>query len=193
MLPETEGRKEKLRTFSDLIVGQQKSFLGVFEVWKRGTAQPLSACWTTFPLLLLVGGGLFIQQSTKSLSPPPFKTHSSLSLALSRSFSLSQSHCISLSPSLSLHAPVSTLRNQAQIFGAVQYLSSLLCREADMPIHPQTYTRSRRKNVRDPRPVQAAQCWWWTEAGLPPTSRSPSLGQNNNERPGPRLNRNRTE
>lgn len=70
LLRKAEVGKEKLQTFSDLIVGQQKSFLGVFEVWKGGTAQPLSPRWTTFPLLLLVGGGLFIQQSTKSLSPP---------------------------------------------------------------------------------------------------------------------------
>lgn len=133
---------------------------------------------TTHPLLSLLdhfssplaGGGLFIQQSTKSQLPPPNLFHMPLSL--------SSSH--TLSRPLSLSTP----RNRGQIFGAVQYLSSLLC---PLPtcLHTRTSTHTRKKKPSSTSPVLLEEC------SPPRHSLSPSLGQNNNERPGPHLNRSR--
>lgn len=137
---------------------------------------------TTHPLLSLLdhfssplaGGGLFIQQSTKSQLPPPNLFHMAPSLSLSLPLTLSRP--------LSLYSQESG--------------SDIWCRPVpllitapvtDMPSHPHKHTH-KKKNPSSTSPVLLEEC---SRPPPPRHSLSPSLGQNNNEPPGPRLNRSR--
>lgn len=138
---------------------------------------------TTHPLLSLLdhfssplaGGGLFIQQSTKSQLPPPNLFHMALSLSLFLSHSLLAS--LSLLPGIGVRylVPSSTSPHYCARY-----------RHAFTPA--QAHTQEKRAQLDQPGAVGGVQS---APPPSPSLSLSPSLGQNNNEPPGPRLNRSR--